>query len=214
MPFPIAKAFIESDAYETILVIASEKISAIVDYKDRNTCILFGDGAFACLVTASRPGLKIGKVFLGADGRQKDLLMLPAGGVREPASLETVKKRRHYLKMDGKKIFRHAICKMELVIEECLQSCGLCGSDIAYFIPHQANIRIIDSVTKRFQIPSENVVKTIKKYGNTSASSIGLGLEELIEQKKVKNFDPLLLAAFGAGLTWASLVLTVEMFFE
>jgi 3-oxoacyl-[acyl-carrier-protein] synthase-3 len=206
----IGKSFIESGMYKNILIVASEKISSITDYQDRNTCILFGDGAAALVISDKGPGLKIGKVSLGADGEQSELLLLPAGGSRNPTTHETVDQRLHYLKMDGKEIFKHAVRRMEGSAVQCIGSSGLQESDIAYLVPHQANLRIIDAIAKRCKIPDERVVKVVELYGNTSASSIGLALEKLFVEEKIKDRDNLLLVAFGAGLTWGSLILTAE----
>ncbi len=206
-----AKAFVESGAYKNVLVIASEKMSAFIDYTDRNTCVLFGDGAAACLVTGSGPGLKIGKVSLGADGEQVGTLFLPAGGCRNPTTQETLEKRMHYLKMDGKEIFKHAVRRGEVSAIECMKDSCLAPSDITYLVPHQANIRIIEALAKRCDIPEERVIKTIELYGNTSASSIGICLEKMVTEKMIKDRDNLLLVAFGAGLTWGSVILTAEM---
>ncbi len=206
----IGKSFIESGMYKNILIIASEKLSAITDYKDRNTCILFGDGAAACLIRGEGPGLKIGMVSLGADGEQSGLLYLPAGGCRNPATVETVTQRMHYLKMDGKEVFRHAVRRMESAAASCISDAGLDSSNISYLVPHQANARIIDAIAKRCEIPAEKVINVVQHYGNTSASSIGLALEKMSIENKIKDKDHLLLVAFGAGLTWGSLILTVE----
>ncbi len=206
----VGKSFIESGMYKNILIVASEKISSITDYEDRNTCILFGDGAAALVVTDRGPGLKIGKASLGADGDQGGLLLLPAGGCRKPATYETVQQRMHYLKMDGKEIFKHAVRRMEVSAVQCIADSQLESKEIAYLVPHQANLRIIDAIAKRCNIEDERVVKVLELYGNTSASSIGLALEKLFVEKKIKNRDNLLLVAFGAGLTWGSLIVTAE----
>ena len=206
----VAKSFVESGMYKNVLIVASEKLSSITDYQDRNTCILFGDGAAACIVSGSGPGLEIGKVSLGADGDQGNLLLLPAGGCRNPATQETVEKRMHYLKMDGKEVFRHAVRRMESAAIDCIHESGLKESDIAYLVPHQANARIIDAIAKRCKIDDERVIKVVELYGNTSASSIGLALEKLVIENKIKDKDNLLLVAFGAGLTWGSLILTAR----
>ncbi len=206
----VAKSFIESGMYKNILIVASEKLSSIIDYEDRNTCILFGDGAAACVIKGEGPGLEIGKISLGADGDQSALLLLPAGGCRNPATKETVMQKMHYLKMDGKEIFRHAVKRMESAAIQCIQQSGLKETDITYLVPHQANVRIIDAIAKRCNIEDERVVKVVELYGNTSASSIGLALEKLVVENKIKDGNHLLLVAFGAGLTWGSLILTAR----
>ncbi len=206
-----AKAFVESGMYKNVLVVASEKLSSIVDYADRNTCILFGDGASSCVVSseAGEKNLFIRDICLGADGELSELLILPAGGSRSPASLETLSSGMHYLKMEGKEVFKHAVRRMEAASNSCLDRLGLVEKDISWIVPHQANIRIIEAIAKRFQVSMEKVYITIHKYGNTSASSIGIALDELLKEKALSKGENLLLPAFGAGLTWGASILTV-----
>jgi 3-oxoacyl-[acyl-carrier-protein] synthase-3 len=206
----VAKAFIESGMYKNILIVASEKLSSIVDYKDRNTCILFGDGASAAVVSSEGRGLVIKDVTLGADGEQAQLLVLPAGGSRQPATKETVESRLHYIRMEGKEVFKHAVRHMETASKESIEKSGLQESDISWFVPHQANLRIIEALAKRFNIAFERVFVTIHKYGNTSASSLGIALDELLHEKKLDKGENILLTAFGSGLTWGAAVLTNE----
>lgn len=203
-----AKAYIESGLYQNILVVASEKLSSIVNYEDRNTCVLFGDGASACVVSSKGDGLLVRDVCLGADGELAELLMVPAGGSRKPASQETVCAKEHYLRMEGKEVFKHAVRRMEAASKQCLDRVGLKESEISWLIPHQANMRIIEAIAKRFEVPSERVFLTIHKYGNTSASSVGIALDELLKTHKIQNGENVLLTAFGAGLTWGASVLT------
>jgi|JI9StandDraft_2_1071091.scaffolds.fasta_scaffold173996_2 3-oxoacyl-[acyl-carrier-protein] synthase-3 len=203
----IAKAYIESGIYKNILLVAAEKLSSIIDYQDRNTCVLFGDGAAACVIGDAPNGLEIGTISLGSDGGESHLLMMPGGGARNPSSQETVEKRLHYLKMNGKEVFRQAVRHMESACLECIQKEGLKEEDIAYLVPHQANIRIIEAIAKRCKIAEERVIKVIHLYGNTSAASVGLGLHHLLENHPVKEEDRILLVAFGAGLTWGSVIL-------
>ncbi len=203
----MAKSFVESGQYKKILIIGSEKLSSIVDYEDRSTCVLFGDGAAACLVQDSQSGLRIDAFQLGADGVQSDLLILPAGGCRKPASLETLKNRDHFLKMDGREVFKHAVRRMEQSMIESIEKAGLNCEDIDWLVPHQANIRIINSLARRCGIDDSRVIKTGEKYGNTSASSIGIGLDEMLDENLIKEGNNLLLIGFGAGLTWGSIVL-------
>jgi 3-oxoacyl-[acyl-carrier-protein] synthase-3 len=204
----VAKAFIESGIYKNILLVASEKLSSIVNYKDRNTCVLFGDGAAACIISDKGPGLHIRHTNLGADGNEADLLMLPAGGSRRPASNETVDQGLHYLLMEGKEVFKHAVRRMESAAEDCIKALNLKEEEISWLIPHQANERIIDTIAKRFNFPMEKVYKTVHKYGNTSASSIGIALNDLINEYKITSGQHMLLVAFGAGLTWGAAILT------
>ncbi|MBM3199215.1 MAG: ketoacyl-ACP synthase III [Chlamydiae bacterium] len=207
-----AKAFVESGMYRTILVVGSEKLSTIVNYADRNTCILFGDGAAACVVSSlpSQKSLCIRDISLGADGEQAQLLVLPAGGSKNPSSLETVSCGLHYLRMEGKEVFKHAVRRMETACKECVDRVGLKEDEISWLVPHQANIRIIETIAKRFELPMERVFMTIHKYGNTSSSSIGIALDELMREKSLSSGENLLLTAFGSGLTWGASILTVE----
>ncbi len=206
----IAKAYVESGIYQNILVIASEKLSSIVNYEDRSTSILFGDGAASCVVSSQGRGLKIDQVNLGADGSLAHLLIMPAGGSRAPANRQTVEDKLHYLQMDGKEVFKHAVRKMEQACLQSLEKAQLKEEDIHYLIPHQANIRIIEAIAKRFQLSMEKVYITIHKYGNTSASSLGIALDELYREKKMDSGQHLLLTAFGAGLTWGAAILTQD----
>lgn len=204
----VAKAFIESGLYSTILIVAAEKLSSIVDYTDRSTCVLFGDGASACVVSDKGKGLIIKEIVLGSDGCQSDILHMPGGGSRNPTTVDTVEKRMHFIKMGGNEVFKHAVRRMESSSKQCIERAGLSESDIKWLVPHQANIRIIEAIAKRFQVP--NVYITLDKYGNTSASSVGIALDELLAENKLQSGDHLLLTAFGAGLTWGSTVLYYE----
>ncbi len=204
----MAKSYIESGLYKNILLIASEKLSSITNYKDRNTCVLFGDGAAACVVSNSGKGLIIQEACLGADGEVAELLILPAGGCRRPASMETVQNNEHYIVMEGKEVFKHAVRRMENAAKECLTKAGISEGAIGWLIPHQANERIIDAIAKRFEIAEEKVFKTVHKYGNTSASAIAIALDEFLKEKTVKEGENILLVAFGAGFTWGATLLS------
>lgn len=204
----MAKAFITSGIYKNVLLVASEKLSSIVNYKDRNTCVLFGDGACAAVISSSGSGLAIEEVSLGADGQQAGLLMLPAGGSRQPASQETIDKELHFIFMDGRETFKHAVRRMEAAAKEVLDKSGIKEEEISWLVPHQANIRIIDAMAKRFNLPDDKVYKTVHKYGNTSASSIGIALYDLMSEDVVQKGEHILLVAFGAGLTWGATILT------
>lgn len=206
----MAQAFVEAGIYKNILIVASEKLSSIVDYTDRNTCVLFGDGASACVVSSEGKGLVIQNVTLGSDGEQSELLILPGGGSRQPATAESVASKLHYLRMEGKEVFKHAVRRMESASKESIEKAGLKEEEISWLIPHQANMRIIEALAKRFEVPMEKVYVTIHKYGNTSASSLGIALDELLKEQKVNAKEHLLLTAFGAGLTWGAAVLTHE----
>jgi len=204
----MAKAFVEAGTYKKILVVAPEKISSITNYKDRTTCVLFGDGAAACVVQDEGSGFYIDDIELGADGNQADLLTIPAGGCKLPASMETVSEDMHYIQMEGREVFKHAVRRMESAAKLCIEKAGLSEGDITWLVPHQANIRIIESMAKRFQVPMERVFITIQKYGNTSASSVGIALSELTETEPLSPGEHILLLVFGAGFTWAAGILT------
>ncbi len=206
----MAKAFIESGIYKNVLIVAAEKLSSIVNYQDRNTCILFGDGASAAVISSEGIGLAIREISLGSDGELAKLLILPAGGSRQPATRESVDCGLHYLQMEGKEVFKHAVRRMESASKEVIDRAGIKEDQISWLIPHQANMRIIEAVAKRFEVPMEKVFVTIHKYGNTSASSIGIALDEMLRQNNAKKGDNILLTAFGAGLTWGASLLTHE----
>lgn len=210
----IAKAWVESNAFKNVLVIAAEKNSAFIDYTDRNTCVIFGDGSGACLVQATAPketsGYHLRHVCLGADGEQSGLLSIPAGASRMPATESTVCGREHYIKMLGKELFKHAVRRMESSSKECLEAAGVSEEEIRWIIPHQANIRIIEAIAKRFNIPWERVVRTIHKYGNTSSATIPITICDLEKEHGVESGQTILLTAFGGGLTWGSTILTKE----
>ncbi len=204
----IAKAFIAAGIYKNILLVASEKLSSITNYKDRATCVLFGDGAAAAVISDKGAGLLIGETSLGADGEQAELLLMPAGGSKRPATKETVEAGLHYIFMEGKEIFKHAVRRMEAAAKQVIDRSGLQESDIRWFVPHQANLRIIDAIAKRFSIPDDRVFTTLHKYGNTSASSVGIALFDLVNEQPSQIGDNYLLVAFGAGLTWGASILT------
>jgi 3-oxoacyl-[acyl-carrier-protein] synthase-3 len=206
----MAKAMVDSGRYINILIVASEKISSIMDYKDRNTCVLFGDGAAACVVSNQNPGLFIRDVRLGADGDNGKLLIIPGGGSKHPSSFDTVSSNLHCLKMGGKEVFKHAVRRMESSIKECLDHTQLSENEISWFIPHQANMRIIEALAERFSIPSERIITTLHKYGNTSASSVGIALDEFLQENKLSLKENIVLTAFGAGLAWGSAILTYD----
>ena len=207
----LAKALVESGAYKNILVVASEKLSSIVDYTDRSTCVLFGDGAAASVVSSQKKGYVLEKISLGSDGGQADLLMLPAGGCKNPATKETVEKKMHYIKMAGNEVFKHAVRRMESASKQCLESLSLEEKDINWVIPHQANERIIDAIAKRFEhLDPSRIVKTVKDFGNTSCSSIGLALDVLAKKNAIQSGDKILMTAFGSGFTWGAGILTKE----
>ncbi|ANH79040.1 ketoacyl-ACP synthase III [Chlamydia sp. 2742-308] len=204
----VAKAYVESGAYKNVLLMAADKLSSFVNYEDRNTCVLFGDGGAACVIGESRPGaLEIHQVCLGADGRLGELLSLPAGGSRHPASEETLRSGKHYMAMEGKEVFKHAIRRMESSAKTAIALAGIQEEDIHWLVPHQANERIIDAMAKRFNVDPSRVFKSIHKYGNTAASSVGIALDELIHTECIDPHQYLLLTAFGGGLSWGAVIL-------
>lgn len=204
----MAKAYIESGQYKNVLLIATEKMSAFIDYEDRSTCVLFGDGASAVIVAGEGSGLRIDTVRLGADGSLADLMSIPAGGAKHPASLETVKQKQHFFRMEGNEVFKHAVRRMTKAAKDCLEKEKVNIADVDWLIPHQANIRIIEAIAKQFEMAEEKIYKTVHKYGNTSASSIAIALNELIEEHEFKKEEKVLLLVFGVGLTWGASILT------
>jgi len=203
-----ARAFIEAGIYRNILIIATEKMSAFIDYKDRATCVLFGDGAGAAIVGSRGEGLRIDTLCLGSDGQLADLVKIPAGGSRNPATEATVQQGMHYFQMSGNEVFKHAVRRMSMASRECLAKAGLEETDVSWLVPHQANKRIIDAIAKNFNIPENKVYQTVHKYGNTSASSIAIALNELMQEQEFQEGEHLLLTAFGGGLTWGAAILT------
>lgn len=204
----VAKAYIESGAFKRILFVATEKMSAFLNFQDRASCVLFGDGASACLIEEGGSGLEIGEIVLGTEGSGSNLIMIPAGGARNPASEETVRTRKHMITLEGKEVFKHAVRRMAKAVEDCLEKRGLTKEGITYLIPHQANVRIIDAIVKNMQFPEEKVWITVEKWANTSASSIGLALDDLLSKRPLKEGDVVALTAFGAGLTLGAALLT------
>lgn len=203
-----AKAFVESGTCRHVLFIATEKMSSIINYKDRNTCIIFGDGASAAVVSAHGNGLAIGNICLGSDGELSSLAHIPGGGAVNPASQNTLEKQLHYFQMEGKELFKHAVRRMAQAAKDCLEQSKIPEEKISWLVPHQANVRIMDAMAKNFNIADDKVCKTIHKYGNTSAAGMGITLDELNRTHHIENGENLLLVAFGGGLTWGATVLT------
>lgn len=200
----VGQQFIMSRTYDTVLVIGAEKLSAIVDWTDRNTCVLFGDGAGAAILQ-NRPGSHgLITACMGADGAKGDLLSMPGGGSRFPATHETVSGRMHYLRMDGKEAFKNAVNAMCIAARETLRRCEIDIQQVACIIPHQANQRIIDAVRERLNATPEQVFVNLEKYGNTSAASVAIALDEAVQSGRIKRGDLVLLVVFGAGLTWGA----------
>jgi 3-oxoacyl-[acyl-carrier-protein] synthase-3 len=198
-----AVQFIGTGLYKNILVIGAEMLSRITDWKDRNTCVLFGDGAGAAVVSEVEEGGILSSV-LGADGTGADLLALPAGGSKEPANPDTITNRRHYINMNGNEVFKFAVRILEEAARKAVEKANLTIEDVDFIIPHQANIRIIDAAIKRLKFPREQVVVNLDKYGNMSSASIPVALDEAYRDKKIKKGDKLILVGFGAGLTWGA----------
>ena len=203
-----AKAYIESGMYQRVLVVASEKMSALMDYTDRATCVLFGDGAAAAIVSNKGSGLAVDAISLGADGELKELIWVPGGGTRLPATHASVDEKQHCFRMAGKETFRHAVRRMAGAAENCLHQAGIEPDEIRWLVPHQANLRIMDAILKQVQLPSERLYKTVHKYGNTSASGIAIALDELVSAQQIEAGERILLVAFGGGLTWGATILT------
>lgn len=200
----IADPFIKEGLYKTVLVVGAEVLSRITDWNDRTTCVLFGDGAGAALLQPSGDKRGIVSVHLHSDGSLKDLLYLPGGGSKNPASKRSIEKGLHYIKMRGNETFKVAVRKLEDVALEAITANNLRPSDIDLFIPHQANLRIIQAIAKRLNLPMDKVLVNIDRYGNTSAASIPIALDEAVSEGRLKEGDLILMEAFGGGLTWAS----------
>ena len=199
--------FIKTGLYKKVLVIGAETLSKILDWNDRNTCVIFGDGAGAAVLGETKTGYGIMGINMGADGSGGDLLKLPAGGSRIPSSVESVSQKLHFVHMNGNEVFKFAIKVMGESAIAALENAGLSAGDVDCLIPHQANIRIIQSAAKRLKLPMDKVIVNVDKYGNTSAASIPIALEEAVKSGRVKDGDNLVLVGFGAGLTWAACVI-------
>jgi 3-oxoacyl-[acyl-carrier-protein] synthase-3 len=203
----IGQQFIMSRTCDTVLVIGAEKLSSIVNWKDRNTCVLFGDGAGA-VILQNRPGSHgLLTAVLGADGSKADLLRIPAGGCRLPASMETVAQKLHYIHMEGQETFKAAVEAMYTAAREALQRCNLDVSQLKCVIPHQANKRIIEAVCKKLGVKPNQIYVNLDRYGNTSAASVVIALDEAVQSGRIQRGDLVLLIVFGGGLTWAAAVI-------
>ena len=203
----IGQQFVMSHTYETVLVIGAEKLSSIINWRDRNTCVLFGDGAGAAILQ-NRPNTHgLLTACMGADGSKADLLSLPGGGSRCPATPQSVTDGLHYLRMDGKETFKSAVNAMYTAAQEALRRCEVDVSQIKCIIPHQANRRIIDAVGERLGARPEQIFVNLHKYGNTSAASVAIALDEAVSSGRIERGDLILLLVFGAGLTWGAAVI-------
>jgi 3-oxoacyl-[acyl-carrier-protein] synthase-3 len=202
----IGQQFIARGVYKNALIIGAETLSRVTDWKDRNTCVLFGDGAGAAVLAEVKSG-GILSTYLGCDGTKSDLLKLPGGGSRLPTSQETLEKGLHYLKMQGNEVFKLAVTIMADAAQVALKQAGLECKDIDLVIPHQANIRIIMAMAKKLKLPEEKIYLNIERYGNMSSASTATALSEAVKERKVKKGDIILLDAFGAGLVWGACII-------
>lgn len=201
----IAKAFIESGIKKNVLIVGAEKMSSIIDYKDRATCILFGDGAGAAVIGSSeKKEESILDIHTSSDGSYQDFLVTPGGGSKHPCSTKMLDQNLQYLQMKGNETFKLAVNTLTTDVKNILDKNSITSTDIDYFIPHQANLRIIDAVGKKLNFSQEKIVLTVEKYGNTSAASIPMAINDWYENGKLKSGDLMLLDTFGGGLTWGS----------
>ena len=199
--------FIESGKYQKIMVIGVDTMSSILDFQDRDTCVIFGDGGGGAILQPTKKGYGIIDSILHMDGNGGDYLIVPAGGSRIPASVNSVNERKHFIKQDGKTVFKHAVKGMADVSRKILSQNNLSGDDISLFIPHQANKRIIDAAAQKCGIDEEKVLINIEKYGNTTAGTIPIAMNEAINEQRIKDGDYILLSSFGAGFTWGSMLI-------
>ena len=199
--------FISSGEYKKVMVIGVDTMTSILDFEDRDTCVIFGDGGGGVILEPENSNSGIIDSILCMDGSGGQYLIVPGGGSKMPASHKSVDNREHYIKQDGKTVFKHAVKGMADVSKEILDRNNLSGNDITLFIPHQANKRIIDAASERCGIDSKKVIINIDKFGNTTAGTIPIALNEAVEKNKIKNGDYILLSSFGAGFTWGSVLI-------
>ncbi|HUG00580.1 MAG TPA: beta-ketoacyl-ACP synthase III [Longimicrobiales bacterium] len=202
-----AEAHVTADRADLVLVVSTEKMSAIVDWTDRKTCVLFGDGAGAALVRRAENGRGILSSFNRADGRLADLLYRPAGGAVIPFDAAVLESGDHLLRMAGREVFKNAVRSMAEAANQALMRAGLTGKDIALMVPHQANIRIIEATARYADIPMDKVYVNVDRYGNMSSATVPIALDEAAEQGLIQAGDYVLLVAFGAGFTWGAMVI-------
>lgn len=203
----IGRSFVESGTMKTVLVIGAECLSKITDYTDRKTCVLFGDGAGAVIIQKSSTKHEILDTNLAADGSQADVLIMPGGGARNPATLESIQQRMHYIKFKGKEVFKLAINNITNLIHETVEKNGIGLNDIDLIIPHQSNLRIIEATMEKIGLPMEKAFINIDKYGNTSSASIPIAIDEARREGRLKKGNIVMLVAFGGGLTWGSSII-------
>ena len=203
----VAEQFIATGKARHVLVVGAELLSRYIDYSDRATCVIFGDGVAAGVLGPATAPSGILATEMHTDGGFADHLYIPAGGTRKPATCETVKKREHYIKMRGNELFKVAVRSMEDVSRRVIEKAGVCASDIDLFIPHQANQRIADAVRVRLNVPAEKVYSNISRIGNTSSASIPICLDECVRGGRIQKGDLILMASFGAGVTWGAVLM-------
>ena len=203
----IAQQFITSNTYDTVLVIGAEKLSSIVDWTDRNTCVLFGDGAGAAILRHRGGGHGVISTYMASDGGLADILYIPGGASRSPVTAANADQRLNCIKMNGKETYKHAITSMLDAANSALADANLKSTDLACIIPHQANLRIIEAIASRMDLPMERFVINLDRYGNTSAAAVAIALDEANRTDRMKEGDYILLVVFGGGLTWASSVI-------
>ncbi len=203
----VANGLINAGAFERILLVGSEALSRVTDWKDRKTCVLFGDGAGAVIIERAPAGEGVLGISLHADGKKAHLLRLEAGGIRIPVSHETIDAGRHFFKMEGKEVFKSAVAMMEFSSREALANAGLELADVDWIIPHQANIRIMRALAQRMEIPMDQIIVNIDQVANTSTASIPLALDEAYRDGRIKRGQILVLTAFGAGVTYGAVVM-------
>ena len=203
----VAEGMIATGVAETVLVVGAEKMSAIVDWQDRSTCVLFGDGSGAAVLRRAKHHKGILSTYMRSDGTLANLLYRPSGGACQPFTESVLNDRSHYVKMAGREVFKHAVRSMADACDRALDGAKLTGKDIDLLIPHQANVRIIEATAKHANVPMDKVYVNVDRYGNTSSASVPIALDEAIENGRIREGMNVLLVAFGAGFTWASMVL-------
>ncbi|MFZ9581568.1 MAG: beta-ketoacyl-ACP synthase III [Crocinitomicaceae bacterium] len=200
-----ASQFIETGKYKKVIVVGVDKMTSIIDYEDRTTCVIFGDGAGAVLLEPNQEGLGVQDFILHSDGSGREFLVQPAGGSMNPASITTVENRQHFVKQEGKQVFKFAVTNMAEVSAAIMEKNNLTSDDVAWLVPHQANLRIIDATANRMGLPKVKVMINIQKYGNTTAGTLPLCLWDY--EKQLKKGDNIVLSAFGGGFTWGAVYL-------
>jgi 3-oxoacyl-[acyl-carrier-protein] synthase-3 len=203
----VAEGLIASKRATNVLAIGAEKLSSITDWNDRSTAVLFGDGAGACIVQpAPGDGRGILSIILGSDGKLADLLYIKGGGSADPISAKVVEERSHFIRMAGREVFKAAVHTMAKACEQAMEKAGVTADEVDLLIPHQANLRIIEATAKHAQVPMSKVMVNVERYGNTSAASIQLAIDQAVQEGRVREGSLLLLVTFGAGFTWGSAV--------